>query len=418
MGVLGQPRRGDRCNRTCGPPGKAAHGGLVRVPVVGAGEGAGAANARARRKAGDCSLFRLPNRRAVWFPDELAVLVRALPRRRRMASARGPYDVAFLCDLRLWAARAAQPLGCGRARRHSRGLRGGRARLSRHFRAAAGAEPAGRQRSITAHLPYYALRTTLRMFAALAASLVFTFTYATLAAKSRRAEMVLIPAPRRAAVGADARLSVLHRHLLPRRCFPAACSAPNARRSSPSSPARPGTWPSRSTSRCAPCRATSTRWRAASGFTGWQRFWRLEAPFAMPGLIWNTMMSMSGRLVLRRRLGGDHRRRHHHHAAGHRLLSGARPSTSERIDAVVAAVADHGASSSSLYDQLLFRPVVAWAGKFRVELSAAQDDRRAPGCCASFSARAGLRGLRTALQPTVRCAAPSAPRRCPRLPQG
>ena len=28
--------------------------------------------------------------------------------------------------------------------------------------------------------------------------------------------------------------------------------------------------------------------------SGWQRFWRLEVPFAMPGLIWNTMMSMSG----------------------------------------------------------------------------------------------------------------------------
>jgi NitT/TauT family transport system permease protein len=28
--------------------------------------------------------------------------------------------------------------------------------------------------------------------------------------------------------------------------------------------------------------------------TGWQRFWRLEVPFAMPGLIWNMMMSMSG----------------------------------------------------------------------------------------------------------------------------
>ena len=42
-------------------------------------------------------------------------------------------------------------------------------------------------------LPYYALRTTLRMFLALAASLVFTLTYATLAAKSRRAETVLIP---------------------------------------------------------------------------------------------------------------------------------------------------------------------------------------------------------------------------------
>src|SRR6202030_1349492 len=29
-------------------------------------------------------------------------------------------------------------------------------------------------------------------------------------------------------------------------------------------------------------------------FTAWQRFWRLEVPFAMPSLIWNMMMSMSG----------------------------------------------------------------------------------------------------------------------------
>jgi NitT/TauT family transport system permease protein len=42
-------------------------------------------------------------------------------------------------------------------------------------------------------LPVYALRTTIRMLAALLASLAFTFAYATLAAKSRRAEMVLIP---------------------------------------------------------------------------------------------------------------------------------------------------------------------------------------------------------------------------------
>ena len=45
-----------------------------------------------------------------------------------------------------------------------------------------------------ANLPGYALRTTLRMFAALAASLVFTFTVATLAARSRKAELVIIPA--------------------------------------------------------------------------------------------------------------------------------------------------------------------------------------------------------------------------------
>src|SRR6202035_6009223 len=43
------------------------------------------------------------------------------------------------------------------------------------------------------NLPEYALRTTLRMLAAMVASLIFTVTYGTLAAKSRRAQLVLIP---------------------------------------------------------------------------------------------------------------------------------------------------------------------------------------------------------------------------------
>jgi NitT/TauT family transport system permease protein len=43
------------------------------------------------------------------------------------------------------------------------------------------------------NLPQYALRTTLRLMAAMIVSLVFTFTYGTLAAKSRRAELVLVP---------------------------------------------------------------------------------------------------------------------------------------------------------------------------------------------------------------------------------
>src|SRR5579863_1328974 len=43
------------------------------------------------------------------------------------------------------------------------------------------------------NLPYYALRTFLRMLAAMFASLFFTLTYATLAAKSRHARLVLIP---------------------------------------------------------------------------------------------------------------------------------------------------------------------------------------------------------------------------------
>ncbi|CAN0643686.1 membrane hypothetical protein [Burkholderia cepacia] len=44
-----------------------------------------------------------------------------------------------------------------------------------------------------AALPGYTLRTVARMFAALLASIVFTFVYATAAARSRCAERVLIP---------------------------------------------------------------------------------------------------------------------------------------------------------------------------------------------------------------------------------
>src|SRR6185312_16071950 len=44
-----------------------------------------------------------------------------------------------------------------------------------------------------ANLPEYALRTTLRMLAAMVISLLFTFLYGSLAAKNRRAEQILIP---------------------------------------------------------------------------------------------------------------------------------------------------------------------------------------------------------------------------------
>ncbi|MGH3299516.1 MAG: hypothetical protein ACRDP7_47785, partial [Trebonia sp.] len=44
-----------------------------------------------------------------------------------------------------------------------------------------------------ADLPYYAVRSLLRMFAALLISIIFTFVYATAAARLRRAEKVLIP---------------------------------------------------------------------------------------------------------------------------------------------------------------------------------------------------------------------------------
>src|SRR5579885_2236357 len=44
-----------------------------------------------------------------------------------------------------------------------------------------------------ANLPEYAARTTLRMLLAMVLSLLFTFTYATLAAKNKHAERLLVP---------------------------------------------------------------------------------------------------------------------------------------------------------------------------------------------------------------------------------
>src|SRR5580658_5976203 len=43
------------------------------------------------------------------------------------------------------------------------------------------------------NLPEYAARTTLRMLIAMVLSLLFTFTYATFAAKNKQAERLLVP---------------------------------------------------------------------------------------------------------------------------------------------------------------------------------------------------------------------------------
>src|SRR5208282_5462141 len=143
------------------------------------------------------------------------------------------------------------------------------------------------------NLPYYALRTALRMFAALAASLVFTFTYATLAAKSRRAEMVLIPildvlqsVP---ILGYLSFTVVFFVTLFPNSALGPECAAIFAIFTSQA-------W-NMAFSFYQALRTVPLDLDEASRafrFSAWQRFWRLEVPFAMPGLIWNMMMSMSG----------------------------------------------------------------------------------------------------------------------------
>ena len=107
----------------------------------------------------------------------------------------------------------------------------------------------------------------------------------------------------------------------------------------------------------------------------WLRFWRLEVPFAAPGLIWNTMMSMSGGwffVVASEAITvGDTTVK----LPGIGSWLARRDRRSKDIDAVVLAVAAM-AVVILVYDQLLFRPIVAWADKFRFEQTAAQQRPR------------------------------------------
>src|SRR5712664_4027118 len=218
-----------------------------------------------------------------------------------------------------------------------------------------------------ANLPVYALRTTLRMLAAIACSIVFTFIYAALAAKSRRAEMVLIPlldilqsVP---ILGFLTFTVVFFLNLFPGRVLGAELACVFAIFTSQA-------WNMTFSMYQSMRNVPKDLEEATQSFhlSGWQRFWRLDVPFAMPGLIWNTMMSMSGGWFFV--------------VASEAITVGDTTVTLPGIGSYVAlAIKEQNLPAICYailamflvilaYDQLLFRPVVAWADKFRFEQTA------------------------------------------------
>ncbi len=217
-------------------------------------------------------------------------------------------------------------------------------------------------------LPNYALRTTMRMLAALIISLLFTLVYGTIAAKSRRAEMVLIPlldvlqsVP---VLGYLSFTVVFFVSLSPNRMFGAELAAIFAIFTSQ---AWNMTFSFFQSLRTIPIDLDE----ASRGFrfSGWQRFWRVEVPFAMPGLIWNTMMSMSGGwffvVASEAIVVGDLQ------LSLPGIGSYVARAIQERDLAAVGWAIGAMAITILIYDQLLFRPLVAWADKFRYEQTAA-----------------------------------------------
>src|ERR1700694_1729170 len=218
------------------------------------------------------------------------------------------------------------------------------------------------------NLPLYALRTTMRMLLAIVCSIIFTFVYAALAAKSRRAEMVLIPlldilqsVP---ILGFLTFTVVFFLNLFPGSVFGAELACVFAIFTSQA-------WNMTFSMYQSMRNVPKDLEEASQSFhlSGWQRFWRLDVPFAMPGLIWNTMMSMSGGWFFV--------------VASEAITVGNTTVTLPGIGSYVAIAIQKqnlpaiGYAILTMllviiaYDQLLFRPVVAWADKFRFEQTAA-----------------------------------------------
>jgi NitT/TauT family transport system permease protein len=216
-------------------------------------------------------------------------------------------------------------------------------------------------------LPFYASRTVLRLFIALGLSILFTFVVGTLAAKNRRAEQLIIPA-----------LDVLQSvpilsflaitvtgfiHL-----FPGSLLGPE----------------------CASIFAifTSQVWNITFSFyqslktvpadlieasnifqlSAWQKFWKIEVPFSMPGLLWNLMVSMSASwffVVLSETIIVAHQNIQLPGVGSYIALAIEQhqlPAVGYAILTMIIVI--------FLYDQILFRPLMAWSEKFKMEASA------------------------------------------------
>src|SRR6266852_1142237 len=100
-------------------------------------------------------------------------------------------------------------------------------------------------------------------------------------------------------------------------------------------------------------------------FTAWERFRWVELPFSTIGLVWNSMMSMAGGwfflMISEAFVLGDNDFRLPG-LGSYMSVAVARGDTGAMLDAIVAMTA-----MIVLLDQLLWRPVVVWAEKFRVE---------------------------------------------------
>ncbi|MFB7494977.1 ABC transporter permease [Streptomyces sp. NPDC056161] len=224
-----------------------------------------------------------------------------------------------------------------------------------------------------ARLPYDAARSLLRMFAALALSVAFTFGYAYAAAKSRRLERILIPTlDILQSVPVLGFLTVAVTGFIA--LFPGSVLGLEF----------------------ASVFAifTSQAWNMTFGFyysltalpreldelsrsfrfTRWMRFWRVELPAGMIGLVWNGMMSFGGGwffLVASEAISVNNQR---YALPGVGSYAGAAITRGDlgRVGWAILTMAVMVIGVNFLF----WRPLTAWAEKFKNEQSEASEIQR------------------------------------------
>jgi NitT/TauT family transport system permease protein len=217
------------------------------------------------------------------------------------------------------------------------------------------------------YLPYYALRTVIRMFAALVASTAFTLLVATAAARSRRAGQIIVPAldilQSVPILGFLTFTVTFFMGLFPGNVLGVELAAIFAI-------------------------FTSQAWNMAFSFyqslrsipsdldevsqsfalSPLRRFLKLDLPFGTPALVWNAMMSMSGGwffVVASEAITVGNTT-----VALPGIGSWLAEAISRKDFTAVAEAVAMMAVVIVIYDQLFFRPIVAWADRFRFEQTA------------------------------------------------
>ena len=219
-------------------------------------------------------------------------------------------------------------------------------------------------------LPFYALRTVLRMFIALILSILFTFVVGSLAAKNRRAEQIIIPAIdvlQSVPVLSFLAISIAgFIHLFPGSLLGPECASIFVIFTAQ-------VWNMTFSFYQSLKSVPADLHEVASMFqlSAWQRFWKVEVPCTLSGLLWNMMMSMSASwffVVVSEAIVVAHQdirlpgvgsyialaiEQRDLHAVGYAILT------------MIVVI--------FLYDQILFRPLIAWSEKFKMEQSGEEE---------------------------------------------